>query len=250
LNDVRSQHPAFQRPGGDFQSWYLQDGSGAFLNGIEHWESVDGAYLRHLIQGPLHWLGMTDLGRHEPGQAVTSFRFTTAWKAPFEHELVLHVEEPDSRIIVHPDGEVVVPRGADRVTRYQIARISAWEAPDRLGHHFRLTPGTLEQAGKQGLTGQHILHLLRNAVDGELPPSLVRAVTRWSESGVEARLSNVVLLRTAQAEILETLTSQKSTARYIDEILTPTTAIIDQSDWPALRDAAARLGLLLDPPTD
>jgi hypothetical protein len=100
------------------------------------------------------------------------------------------------------------------------------------------------------LTGQHVLQLLAGAVDGELPPSIDRAVTRWSESGVEAQLSNVVLLRAAQASILETLASQKSTARYIDEILTPTTAIIHQSDWPALRDAAARLGLLLDPPID
>lgn len=250
LSDIRNQYPAFQRPGGDFQSWYLQDGSGAFLNGIEHWESVDGAYLRHLIQCPMHWLGMTDLGRRGPGQPVHSFRLTTAWKALFEQELVLHVDEPDFKIIVHPDGEVVVPRGADRVTRYQIARVSAWEQPDRLGHHFRLTPATLQQAGKQGLTGQHVLQRLTGAVDGELPPSIVRAVTRWSESGVEAHLSNVVLLRATQASILETLASQKSTARYIDEILTPTTAIIRQSDWPALRDAAARLGLLLDPPID
>jgi hypothetical protein len=250
LLTVKEQHPTFQRPGGDFQSWYLQDGSGAFLNGFEHWESVDGAYLRYLIYAPLHWLGLTDLGRPEKGAVVQSFRLTAAFNILFDEEAELSVEEPDSKIIVQSSGEVIVPRGADRVTRYQIARISAWEMPDRSGHHFRVTPETLRLASEQGLTAQHILHLLQKAIEGELPPAFVRAVERWSQSGKEAQLSHVLLLRVDQPEILQTLADQRSTSHYLDEILTPTTAIIKQSNWKALRDAAARLGLLLEPPEE
>jgi hypothetical protein len=248
IRAIKAQQPSFQRPGGDFQSWYIQDGSGAFLNGFEHWESVDGAYLRYLIHGPLHWLGMTDLGQPEAGASVHSFRLTPAWNVLFNQETALRVEEPGSKIIISPSGEVIVPRGADRVTRYQIARISAWEKPDRAGHHFQVTPGTLERAAQQGLTAHHILQLLQRAVDSELPPSFVRAVERWSQSGQEGQLDHVLLLRVKQPEILQTLVDQRSTSRYLDEILTPTTAIIKQCDWPALRDAAARLGLLLEPP--
>jgi hypothetical protein len=248
LAAVKQHQPAFQRPGGDFQSWYLQDASGAFLNGIEHWESVDGAYLRYLIEGPIHWLGMADLGRSELEAPAHSFRLTPAWRALFDRELIFNVEEPDSKITIKPNGEVIVPRGADRVIRYQIARISSWEPPDRSGHHFHLTPGTLELAEAQGLSPRHILQLLEKAIDGELPPSVLRAVERWSQSGTEASLLHALLLRVEKPEILETLENQRSTNRYIAEVLTPTVAIIRETDWPVLRDAAARLGLFLEPP--
>ncbi len=248
LADVKRSHPAFQRPGSDFESWYLQDASGAFLNGIEHWDSVDGAFLRFLIEGPIHWLGMADIGRVEKGAPVTSFRLTSAWGTLFDPDSPLHVEDPDSKITVQANAELIVPRGADRVTRYQIARISAWDAPDRLGHHFRLTPSALQIANEQGLNTSHILMLLEKAGEGKLPPSVVRAVERWSRTGIEARLASALLLRVDEPVILETLAEHRSTKGYLGEILTPTTAIIAEADWPALRDAATRLGLLLEPP--
>jgi hypothetical protein len=43
------------------------------------------------------------------------------------------------------------------------------------------------------------------------------------------------------------LRSKKSTNRYLIEILSPTTAIVQSSDWPKLQAAAARLGFLIDP---
>jgi hypothetical protein len=51
-----------------------------------------------------------------------------------------------------------------------------------------------------------------------------------------------------QPEILETLSKHKSTSGYLAEVLTPTIAVVRESDWPSLRDAAARMGLLLEPP--
>jgi hypothetical protein len=44
------------------------------------------------------------------------------------------------------------------------------------------------------------------------------------------------------------LRSKKSINRYLIEIISPTTAIVQSSDWPKLQAAAARLGFLIDPP--
>jgi len=56
--DVKAHSPGFQRPGGDFDAWYIQDArSGRFLRGFEHWDAVDGHLLAYLVSGPLHWLG-------------------------------------------------------------------------------------------------------------------------------------------------------------------------------------------------
>ncbi|MEK6588168.1 MAG: hypothetical protein AABY97_04940, partial [Chloroflexota bacterium] len=57
------EHPHFLRPPGGFEAWYLQRAQdGAFLQGFEHWQAVEGEFLQHLITAPLHWLGALDLG--------------------------------------------------------------------------------------------------------------------------------------------------------------------------------------------
>ena len=62
INAVREQHPDFQRPAGDYDSWIIrQAGSERYLRGFESWDQVDGQLLRFLITGYLHWLGILDL---------------------------------------------------------------------------------------------------------------------------------------------------------------------------------------------
>ncbi len=41
---IKQRNPDFQRPAGDYNSWFIRDkGSGEFLRGFEHWDEVDGA---------------------------------------------------------------------------------------------------------------------------------------------------------------------------------------------------------------
>jgi hypothetical protein len=79
VDGVRQNHPDFQRPAGDYDSWYLrEEASGEFLRGFKRWDAVDGALLRFVICGPLHWLGIVDLAAPEVGKQPSAFRFT-AW---------------------------------------------------------------------------------------------------------------------------------------------------------------------------
>ncbi len=66
---VKDRHPEFQRPDGDFESWFLKDSSsGDYLWGIDHWDEVEGALIRWLITGPLFWLGIVDLASWQPAR--------------------------------------------------------------------------------------------------------------------------------------------------------------------------------------
>jgi hypothetical protein len=42
--------------------------------GFEHWEDVEGALLRYLVCGPLHWLGVSDLGFEGDAAPPSAFR--------------------------------------------------------------------------------------------------------------------------------------------------------------------------------
>lgn len=248
VEEIRQTHPAFQRPGGDFDSWYLQDQSGIFLHGIENWNTVDGALLRYVITGPLHWLGAVDLGQDSQSTSISSFRLTPVSTLLYDPKASVHIEEPDKAIIIHADGRIIVPRGVNGAVRYQIARFSHWVSVKDEQYEYRLTPSTLQRAREQGLSHQHIRTVLEKTCESPLPRPVDLALTRWAEKGTEARIKRYWILRVQSPEVLEMLRSKKSTNRYFKEILSPTTAIVESSDWPKLQAAAARLGLLMDPP--
>jgi hypothetical protein len=245
---VREGDPSFQRPGGDFDSWYLQSaGEGEFLKGFEAWDAVEGALIRHTIRGPLHWLGACDLGADREGGAPTTFRRTPLsallWDSPGAPEA-----EKGERITLLPDGRLIAPVGASRVHRYQISRAASWLRLSDEGYEFRLTPSSLKVAAGQGLEASHITAIIE-AATGRLPaPALQRAIARALARGPEARLEHAPILRVSSPRLLQALRADRSAARLLGESLGPTAVRIELRNWEKLCAAAARLGVLLDSP--
>jgi len=245
---VHDQHPDFQRPGGDFDSWYLQDvHSGNFLQGFEHWDQIEGALLRFMIKGPLAWLGAVDLGGASRQQVTTSFRLSALSAILFDRDQPSLPEQTAQAVEVRPDGRIRVPLQAQPAVRYQISRICTWLSLDGDGYHYLLSPTSLQHANEQGLTLTHIQSLLAEASEGKIPPRLLNALQRWDERGLEARLEYGVILRVEDAALLDELFAQRATARYLGERLGPTVVRMRERDLESLLAAAARSGLLIDP---
>ena len=75
INDVKAKYPDFQRPSGDYNSWFIKrESDEEYLRGFEHWDQVDGALIRYFITGILFWLGQVDLAAPEKGEEPTAFR--------------------------------------------------------------------------------------------------------------------------------------------------------------------------------
>ncbi len=71
---VKSTTPDFQRPDGDYDTWYIRErDSQTYLRGFDCWDAVEGALLRFLLTGPFHWLNGVDLGlAAQPTPSVTA----------------------------------------------------------------------------------------------------------------------------------------------------------------------------------
>jgi hypothetical protein len=244
---VHQKYPDFQRPAGDYDSWYIRHlESGEFLRGIEHWEQIDGATIRYLICGPLHWLGILDLAASapldDPNSQVTAFRYS-AWAAallqgqPPEN---LNIEEALAQ--VRSDFLMVVPRLAPRSVRYQLARFGEWEKEDIEAYHYRLTPASLKRARQQGLNANHLLGLLRRHAR-TVAPTLVKAVERWERSGVEASFEHLLVLRLATPELMQTVRSSRA-ARFLGDPLGPTSVIVKPGALDKVMAVLAELGYL------
>lgn len=250
VQTVKETQPGFQRPGGDFSSWYLQDSDRNFLTDFEHWDSVEGAYLRHMITGPLHWLGVLDLGRDQSKMEVHAFRKTKAW-AVLESQPASEVgSELDEKVSIRADGLIIAPIGTARNERYQIARFSSWEKMDGVNYEYRLTPKALDNSLNQGLKPDHVRIILERSSQAPLPPSIDAALKRWSDHGTEARFERLLVVRVKEEKLLERLRANKTTARFIQERIGSGIFVVREANWMRLRDAAARLGILIDPPED
>ena len=203
-----------------------------------------------MLLGPLHWLGVTDLGMLSEHDAAAFFRLTPAVSLFFDSETALTIKESSASASIWADARLRVPRRAVRSLRYQIARFTKWESIDEDNYHYRITPTTLDVAKDQGLEYSHILSILESAVEKDMPPTLIEALERWSERGSEAWIERNLILQVHDTQTLEFLQNNRSTARYLQETLGPTVILIREQDWMHLCTAAARLGLLIEPPAD
>lgn len=234
---VKEEEPDFQRPGGDYDSWYIRDAqTGDYLHGFENWDRVDGAVLRFILTGPMHWLGLVDLG--DDG---TLYRLTVYGRA-----LVGAAEWPDPDedrppITLDDDGTLYAPRMASRYERFQLARITEWEAPGD-PYVYRLTIAGLRRAAEQGLPLDAIHAFLRRTTGRDtLPHAVHELLARWEKAaGAELWMTRAVVLRASTADALQIVLETPELRRYIGAQLSPDAVLVrvgqEQDLLAALRD--------------
>ncbi len=219
---VKRDAPEFMRPDGRYDTWHIRDArTGDFLNGFEHWDRIEGAYLMALLSGPLAWLETDRL--NEP-----------ATSAP----------EPSLRLA--SGAEVIALPGA-RFARFQLARIAQPLGPrEDGGWGFTLTPRALGAAARQGISEQRAIEFLEKGAGAPLPAALTRAIGRATGRGAEARAEAGVLLRAREPALLDALLRLDAGRRGLIERVGPGVALIRPADVGAIAAAAAEMGVLID----
>jgi hypothetical protein len=258
ISAIHEQNPDFQRPAGDYDSWFIRkESSGNYLRGFNAWNEVDGALVRFLITGPLHWLGFVDLATNEsaPGQSSLKSLQPTAlhlsqWAPALWHgETIENLPREDAKIQVSKEGRLVVPARAPRAVRYQIARFCSWDGEEdhdgQVNYRYHLTPAALDRARVQGLRAGQLLGLLRRHCENPLPPTLIQALERWESNGAQALIEKVVVLRVTTPEIIAAL-RKTGTARWLGESLNETSILIRPGMEEQVRRALIEIGYLAE----
>jgi len=238
VRDVKQKYADFQRPAGDYDSWFIKRASdGQYLRGFQHWDEVDGALIRYFITNILFWLGQVDLSIAEESNQPTAFRIINIEsRIPIIEDRKLHVSS---------QGKITAPRLTPRVVRYQLARFCEWDEEKNEQFKYHITTNSLAKAREQGLKPEHLLSLLVKHSDGGVPPSLVKALKRWEVSGTEARVQTQVVLKVSRPEILEEMRKSKA-GKYLGEVLSPTAVIVKSGAIQNVMDALTELGLLTE----
>ena len=247
LNDfvagVREHHPDFQRPTGDYDSWFIRDiKTGEFFRGFEHWDKIEGAIIRYTITALLYWLGIVDLAAPSLDAPIEAFRLSKWSDALLKGNNPKGMPEETDTILVTSDARLRVPRLTPRVARYQVARFCLWGGVDKEIYKYQITPESLQRARKQGLQINHLLSILRRYTS-TIPPTIVKVLERWEERGTEVRIVHLYVLRLSSPDILKELRSSRA-ARFLGEPLGPTAIIVKPGAREKVMATLAEMGYL------
>jgi hypothetical protein len=234
---VRATDPDFQRPDGDYDSWYIRNADGEYLKGFKSWDAIDGALLDFYLQAPMHWLGLVDVSENAArltayGRAYVS---QTSWPAP---------PEASERIDVLDDGILKASRKVARVDRFQLARFTTW-GRDVPPYFYKLDAEGIKAADAQGITTQHIAAFIQRQLDGQaLPPTIAQLLDTWQGGAAsDVTIETLKVLRTTSPEVMSRLYDEPAFRRYLGAKLGPMACIVRDGQADALREALGTAGI-------
>ncbi|MBE0683932.1 MAG: helicase-associated domain-containing protein [Anaerolineales bacterium] len=244
LKAVKEKYPDYQRPAGDYDSWFIKrESDGQFLRGFAYWDAVDGALVKYFIH-VLHWMGAVDLASPEEGKEFTAFRVIES-KVEGQKSRDLRPSTFDGKLNVSSNGRITISRYFSRAVRYQISRFCDWDSEKGDDYLYSVSAQSLRRAGEQGLKAEQLLALLVKYTNGSVPPAMVKALKRWDSHGAEARVESLLVLRVSRPEVMEEMRSSKA-GKFLGELLSPTAVVVKSGAIEKVMAALAELGLLAE----
>ncbi len=245
ISMVKRQTPDFQRPAGDYDSWFIrEESSQKYLRGFEHWDAVDGRLLYFILTGPLFWWGLVNLAGGDSEGGFTALQLNLNASRMLRGEIPVLKEDENREVEFKDNTMLVVPLQTSRELRYQIGRFCEFVKATNNESVYRITTSSLEAASSQGLHFHQLIQLLERFRSKPVPPSLKRLAQRWEEFGLEAQIKTSVLLRFSTESACAKFKQEPKAARLIDETLNATTLLIHKESREGVKRLLAEMGIL------
>jgi hypothetical protein len=241
---IKEREPDFERPDGDYSSWYLRDvTTGRYLSGFGSWDSVEGRLLHFLITGPLFWLGAVVLSLSESGLPA-GFRVSSAGLAWLHDSPPPQLPRP-ARFTVHDDFTVSAPLRLPLNDRFRLLRFTEPTlAGYRLGQptRHRMTRGSLAAARAAGLSAGAIQHFLARAGGKALPARVATGLTRWGQHSGSVRISKGAVMRVEDADVLAKLRGDPEVTPLLGDLISAQAVLISEANLPRILRILDQLG--------
>jgi hypothetical protein len=231
---LRSTGAANQRP-----QVRLQE-TGERLAGPASWKQVEGRYLDFLVAGPLHWLGVVELGQVEG--SLVAFRLTPLSQFLWYRD-VAPPELSEESIIVEGTFEVWVPVEASPYIIFVLEGCAERLQQDHVSH-YRLTREALHWALGRGLRVDDLLDLLARYGRGEVPQNVAYTLEEWTKTYGQLRLHQPLLLSAEDALLLEEVLADTEVRSSCGDPLSSTSVEVLSEHAFALVQRLGRLGYL------
>lgn len=241
--EIKAVEPDFQRPGGDYSSWYIRERrTGEYLRGFESWNAVEGALLKFIVAGPLHWLGLVDLGMDTPDGIPIACHLNVFGKAWAGHGDWPNRKDPETPLTLEASGKLLVPRAASRIDRFQLARFTEWGDPAD-PYVYLLNSKGFKRAEQQGIKPENVETFLQRTVH-TIPPHVHALIENWRKAqGASAVMQKMVVLRVDTEALMEVIWETPEIRRFLGVKLGPLAVAVREDQWQGLMIAMQDKGI-------
>ncbi len=179
INAIREHAPDFQRPTGDYESWYIRSHTTQeFLRGFDHWDQVEGALLRFLFGGPLHWLSALDIAEPSAGDdlLISLSQSGLRWLG---QDAGIPDEVRRRPLVIDEDFRIKVTPGTPLTDRFRVERFAQWQSSYP---HFvyQINQRSLARALEENIPPQRVLEFLRSHAR-QIPEKVEAGLLRFAD---------------------------------------------------------------------
>ncbi len=204
-----------------------------WLTHREGWHMVEGGFIRAVVLGPLHWLGLVDI-RTEKGNAA--FRSAAGMTLVTSNEATPVEEPPWGRLIVQPNFELVA---LAPVSEAQLIKLDSFAERVGLEHiaQYKVTKASVTRAIQMGLQADAIERILVEAAGGsEIPQNVHYSLVEWERQARKIELwQDAALLEVDEAALLDMLFADVETRPLLKRRLSPVLAEVAREHLATLQ---------------
>jgi len=206
-----------------------------WLTHREGWHLVEGGFIRAVISGPLHWLGLVDINDE---RNPTAFRLARSilLVASAESSGIAEVL-PAGRMIVQPNFELVALAPVSEALLISLDRFAERTGLEHIAQ-YRITKASVTRAIQLGLHAEDIQQALEQASAAEIPQNVQYSLVEWERQARRIELwQSATLFEVDDAALLDALFADEETRSLLGRRLAPTLAEVPYQQLSALQDA-------------
>lgn len=204
-----------------------------WLTPREGWYQVEGEFIRTIIAGPLHWLGLAEVYREDKTDmfSLAAIISLVASDTPPE------VEEPAwGRLVVQPNFELVALAPVSEALLVKLDRFAERVRLEQIAH-YRLTRASIMRAVQMGMHAGDVQQVLEKAAGGAIPQNVRYSLLEWERQARRIELwPRVTLLEVDDPALLDSLYAGEETRLLLGRRLAPTLAEVAADRLPDIQD--------------
>ncbi len=204
-----------------------------WLTPREGWYQVEGGFIRAVVTGPLHWLGLVDTKTEEKR---TLFRLSPGFALIAGNMVLEHAEEVPGRLIVQPNFELVALAPISEALLIRLDRFAERISLEHVAQ-YRLTKASVTRAIQRGLYADAIQQVLEEASHNEIPQNVRYSLVEWERQARRVELwQGMSLLEVDDAELLDDFFADESIRPLFGRRLSPTLAEVVSHQLAAVQE--------------
>lgn len=200
-------------------------------------------YLATSLEGPLHWMGLVDIG-FDARRKPIAFRLTSAGALALGLIAQLDLPAVAGQVIVQPNFHILA---IDPVPDAILAALDSFASRQKAGRvtEYEITKASVHYGALNGWPVRRVIDFLQQSSGAALPGNVLRSLQEWEEGHDRIRfLTPVAVLETASPTETAALHRQPATAAVLGRRLAPTLSLVN--NLKALEAAMSGAGLLLE----